>query len=121
MSTYREEPSLTPFTSSPSPVDSQSPSSTSPFNPARDQPAGWRRLPLRLREACVYCVTLPEGGITYWHAEMTLNGQKHSRRCASELYALWWIAALNETPAAAETFVMSELAEPLHCGHDRRE
>lgn len=121
MNTYRAEPSLDPFAPTLSPIDGHGPSSASPFNPERERPAGWRRLPLRLRGASVYRVTPPEGGIAYWHAEMTLNGQKHSRRCASELYALWWIAALKERSAVAETFTMAELNEPLHCGLDRRE
>jgi len=70
--------------------------------------AGWHRLPVRLRGAKVYRVTPPGGG-EYWHAEMTLNGTVQCRRCASEPYALWWIAALEEAPSAPEKIVMVEL------------
>jgi hypothetical protein len=82
-------------------------------------PAGWQRLPVRLRGARVYRVTPPDGRAAYWHAEMKLNGTVQCRRCASELYALWWIAALKEPPSVPEIFEMVELDAPLQRGNFR--
>jgi len=112
MNTFRDEQSIEPFPFA-LPVEEET---VPPDGPARGRaalPAGWHRLPLRLRGARVYRVTPPGGGGAYWHAEMTLNGAVQSRRCASELYALWWIAALKEPPSASATFEMLELDAPL--------
>ena len=105
MNSYREEPSLEPFPSTPPPDDRPQPSSA--------RPPGWRLLRVRFRGARVYRVTPSTGGETYWHAEMTLNGEVQSRRCASELYALWWIAASKESSSAPQFLIMPELDEPL--------
>jgi hypothetical protein len=118
MTTFRDEQSVEPFPFA-MPVEEETASPAGPVRGRAVLPAGWHRLPIRLRGARVYRVTPPGGGSTYWHAEMTLNGAVQCRRCASELYALWWIAALKEPPSVPEIFEMVELDTPLRGGNFR--
>ena len=81
-----------------------------------DLPEGWREIPTGLPGARLYAVVPHQGGETHWQAEMTLNGAMQRRRCASELYARWWLAALHEPHFASGTIDSEELNEPLHAG-----
>ena len=96
MKIYRAGQSTDPFPlSMPSDDRQKSPDQTDD-NQSRQLPEGWVQLPTGLRGARLYRFLSPGGGDPYWQAEMTLNGQVQCRRCASELYARWWLSALNE-------------------------
>jgi hypothetical protein len=118
MNDFRDEQSAEPFAFV-LPVEEEPAPAAGAARGRAVLPAGWHRLPVRLRGARVYRVSPPGGGAAYWHAEMTLNGATQSRRCASELYALWWIAALKEPPSVSEIFEMAELDAPLRDGKFR--
>ena len=113
MNSFRDEQSADPFPVSAPLTEDAGPAPIPPRGPQTTLPAGWRLLPLRLRGARVYRVMPPGGGAAYWHAEMVLSGVLQERRCASELYALWWIAALKEPPPGRATVGMVELHAPL--------
>lgn len=112
MTAFRDEQSAEPFPFV-MPVEEEPVAAAGPTRDRSVPAKGWHRLPVRLRGARVYRVTPADGGAAYWHAEMKLNGTVQCRRCASELYALWWIAALKEPPSVPEIFEMVELDAPL--------
>jgi hypothetical protein len=83
-------------------------------------PLGWQELPTGLDGARLYRIARPNGGDAYWQAEITLNGTVHRRYCTGELYARWWLTAVEEPRQQPGEVDWAELNEPLLLGFVRR-
>lgn len=109
MKNHREGRNLESFPPTVSAENGQEPDNE-PENSGRRAhlPAGWRELRTGVRGARLYRVTSLDGSEIHWQAEMALNGTVQRRRCASELHARWWLAALHEPRDTPNIFEWEE-------------
>ena len=82
----------------------------------RSLPEGWQKLSTGLKGARLYRVTPSGSNDVHWQAEMTLNGKVQRRRCASELYARWWLSGADDCHDTPNIFDGEERNERLRAG-----
>jgi hypothetical protein len=72
----------------------------------------WREVPADLPGARLFRLEQSGGAPVCWLAEVTTGERTHRRRCASELYARWWLHALVEPVRSLDPILLARLDEP---------
>ncbi|HEY4301820.1 MAG TPA: hypothetical protein VGM73_13165 [Candidatus Didemnitutus sp.] len=82
-------------------------------DPFRDAVERWHELSTDHPATRLFCLE-PVGDAPYcWMAEVTVGERTHRRRCASELYARWWLHAFVEPVHSPDPTLRTRLDEPL--------
>ncbi|HVU16659.1 MAG TPA: hypothetical protein VHD32_07030 [Candidatus Didemnitutus sp.] len=116
MSYFSKNPTHSPFSGAAAPAVIENEGAITPF---RDASEHWYELATEQRGARLFRVEPVATGPVYWIAEVTTADRIHHRRCASELYARWWLNAFLEPVRSPDPILGAQLEDPLrdHSGN----